>query len=75
MLHTTALVDDRDFREHVLRDLELGCSVPGTPPVVAQLAGNDAQRLVEGGKVVAGSVDALGESSLRWCTLLLWSTG
>lgn len=64
MFHVDPLLDNPDFRDRVLRDLEYGRQVSGTPLVVAQLAGNVPERVVDAGKIVARYVDALGEISL-----------
>lgn len=63
MFHTTPLLENRDFRERALRDLSFGRALAEagsmTAPVVAQLAGNDPDLLVEAGKVIGGLADAL----------------
>lgn len=56
MLHSAQLLNDRDFQEEILRDLQFGrnLGVDNTPKVVAQLAGNNPLEVREAGRVVAG---------------------
>lgn len=65
MLHSSALINDRDFLESTLLDLELGKKLreqSGGPRVVAQLAGDDPDKMGRAGRLLIGLVDALGES-------------
>ncbi|KAL7411526.1 hypothetical protein BDY24DRAFT_133571 [Mrakia frigida] len=62
MLHSSALINDRDFLESTLLDLELGKKLreqSGGPRVVAQLAGDDPDKMGRAGRLLIGLVDAL----------------
>lgn len=64
MLHSSSLLNDRDFLEQTLLDLELGKKLReqfGGPRVVAQLAGDDPEDMSRAGRLLFGLVDAVGE--------------
>jgi tRNA-dihydrouridine synthase 1 len=65
MLLPERLEDDREYRELHLRDLQTGRTADLGTPVVAQLAGNDAQKLVSAAKEIVPWVDGIGELSLK----------
>jgi tRNA-dihydrouridine synthase 1 len=54
------LLQNEELRAAVLRDLELGASTPLGRPVVVQLAGNNAETLVQAGLLVQEYCDAIG---------------
>ena len=64
MLIPEKLLNDQDYLEFHLR----GLGEDFDRPVVVQLCGNDPQSVVEAGKKVQGSCDAIGMRPLRTST-------
>lgn len=68
MLWPSRLLNEQDYLEFHLRDLQAG-----PRPVVVQLVGNDAEILVRASKNIQGSCDGIGifssYSDSRWCLM------
>jgi len=58
MFLSDRLVNDREYREYHLRDLEL--SSLADVPVVGQISGNDIEMLVQASRIIQPYVNAIG---------------
>jgi tRNA-dihydrouridine synthase 1 len=62
MLYPQKLLNDQDYLEFHLRDLQACAGIEAGRPVVVQLCGNDPELVVKGGRKVIGYCDAVGVS-------------
>lgn len=57
------LLHDQDYQEYHIRDLTLGSQSDLNRPVVAQLCGNDPEKIVQAGRKIQGYCDAIGQTN------------
>jgi tRNA-dihydrouridine synthase 1 len=60
MLHPEKLLNDQDYFEFHLRDLQTSTKIETRRPVVVQLCGNDPELVIKGGRKVIEYCDAIG---------------